>query len=399
MKEKLFTRNYNLVIAANFLLYFGFYTIMPILPFFMADEYGSDNATIGAVLSSFTVAALCIRPFSGYLLDTFARKPLYIFAYASFVALFAGYIVAGVLTFFVVLRIVQGLAFGMVTVAGNTVVIDVMPSSRRGEGVGYYGMANNIAMSTGPMFGLFLHQYCSYTVIFAVAITTGLAGLCTASLIRTRQKAPVVLQPISLDRFILLKGLPGGMSLLLLSIPYGITTTYIAMYGQQLEIGNSGTFFTLLAFGIASSRIFAGRIVDKGYLTSVIAFSTAMAVLIIAALGACQYVHESGLMSTSVLFHACALLMGITYGTLFPAYNTFFVDLAPHNQRGTAVSTYLTSWDVGIGFGLLLGGYVSEHSGFDTAYYISALLIVVSFVWFKLYVEKYYKREKIKDGE
>ena len=64
--------------------------------------------------------------------------------------------VATALTLFIALRVVHGFAFGMVTVAGNTILIDILPSSRRGEGIGYYGLANNIAMSFGPMIGLFM---------------------------------------------------------------------------------------------------------------------------------------------------------------------------------------------------------------------------------------------------
>lgn len=119
------------------------------------------------MLSCYTISSLCIRPFSGYFLDTFARKPLYLLAYFIFTLIFAGYMIAGLLTLFIIFRIVHGISFGMVTVGGNTVVIDIMPSSRRGEGLGYYGLANNLAMSIGPMFGLFLHSGgASYTTIF-----------------------------------------------------------------------------------------------------------------------------------------------------------------------------------------------------------------------------------------
>ena len=136
MKDKLVTKNYIEILAANFLLYFGFYLLMPVLPFYLAEVFNSEKGTIGIILSCYTMAALCIRPFSGYLLDTFARKPLYLLAYFLFTAAFGGYLLAGTLTLFTLIRIFHGFAFGTVTVAGNTVVIDIMPSSRRGEGLG-----------------------------------------------------------------------------------------------------------------------------------------------------------------------------------------------------------------------------------------------------------------------
>ena len=170
-KERLITPGYCFIIAANFLLYFGFYLLMPVFPFYLTEVFHTGSATMGIALSCYTLAALTIRPFSGYLLDTFARKPLYIFAYFIFTSIFAGYIVAGTLAVFIILRVVHGFAFGTVTVSGNTLVIDITPSSRRGEALGYYGLANNIAMSIGPMVGLFMHDAgLSFDVLFVASV-------------------------------------------------------------------------------------------------------------------------------------------------------------------------------------------------------------------------------------
>ena len=101
-----------------------------------------------------------------------------------------------------------GISFGMVTVGGNTVVIDIMPSARRGEGLGYYGLANNLAMSIGPMFGLFLHSAgTSYIAIFSYGLGSCVLGFIAASMVKTPYKPPVKREPISLDRFILIKAL------------------------------------------------------------------------------------------------------------------------------------------------------------------------------------------------
>lgn len=274
MKDRLVTPSYLLIIAANFLQFFGFWLLIPVLPFYLQEVFEADKTSIGAILSCYTIAALCIRPFSGYLLDSFARKPLYLFAYFFFTAMFGGYLLAGTLTLFILFRIIHGFSFGMVTVSGNTIVIDIMPSSRRGEGLGYYGLANNIAMSIGPMTGLFLHDAgVGYTLIFCCSLLAGIIGLTCAWLVKTPYKPPIKREPISLDRFILLKGIPAGISLLLLSIPYGMTTNYVAMYAKQIGITSStGFFFTLMAIGMAVSRLFSGKLVDKGKITQVIAF-------------------------------------------------------------------------------------------------------------------------------
>ena len=398
MKERLVTFNYCRILAANFLLFFGFWLLMPVLPFYLSEVFETSKASIGLVLSCYTIAALCLRPFCGYLLDTFARKPIYLLAYFIFTAMFGGYMVAGTLTLFIVFRIIHGISFGMVTVGGNTIVIDIMPSSRRGEGLGYYGLTNNIAMSIGPMTGLFLHDAgISYPWIFGCSLVSCLTGLISASLVKTPYKPPVKRGPVSLDRFILLKGLPAGASLLLLSIPYGMTTNYVAMYARQIGIvTSSGFFFTFMAVGMAVSRLFSGRLVDRGKVTQIISTGICLVILSFFLLSGCVYVVSWNSEFCICLFFSIALLLGIGFGIMFPAYNTLFVNLAPNHQRGTANSTYLTSWDVGIGIGMLLGGYIAEISTFDKAYLTGACLTVLSMLYFNGKVAPHYHKNKLR---
>lgn len=396
-KERLVTPGYCLILAANFLLYFAFYLILPILPFYLTEVFRTGNAAVGIILSCYTLASLCIRPFSGYLLDTLSRKPLYLIAYFIFVVIFAGYILAGVLTLFIMLRIAHGLAFGMVTVAGNTLVIDITPSSRRGEAVGYYGLMNNTAMSFGPMIGLFMHDAYSFKTIFMCSCLSGTIGFIAACLVKTPAKQPIKREPISLDRFVLIKGIPAGVALLLLSIPYGMTTTYVAMYAKEIGISlSTGLFFTFMAVGMAVSRMFSGRQVDKGRITQVIALGLYLVCTCFFLLAACDKFMEWAPELASVVFFMIALLLGIGFGTMFPAFNTLFVNLAPNSQRGTATSTYLTSWDVGIGIGLMAGGYIAQLSTFSIAYLCGACLTVVSCIYFKLSVAPHYHKNKLR---
>lgn len=397
-KDRLITPSYCYILIANFLLYFGFYLLMPVLPFYLTEVFRTPHATMGFALSCYTIAALMIRPFSGYLLDTLARKPLYLFAYFLFASIFAGYILAGTLTLFIMLRIIHGFAFGTVTVSGNTVVIDIMPSSRRGEGLGYYGLANNIAMSIGPMAGLFMHDGgMSFDSLFIVALCSCGLGLLFASLVRTPPKPVIKRQPISLDRFILLKGIPAGIALLLLSIPYGMTTTYVAMYAKQIGIvKGTGLFFTLMAVGMAVSRIFSGRQVDKGRIVAVISFGIYVVCGCFFLLSSCKWLMAETPQVGRIVFFGVALLLGAGFGTMFPAFNTLFVNLAPNSQRGTATSTYLTSWDVGIGAGLLLGGYIGQVSTFDNAYLFGACLTVASGAFFHWTVGPHFERNKVR---
>lgn len=398
MKEKLFTPGYGCMLVANFMLFFGFWLLIPVLPFYLTETFGCTPSSIGFILCCYTVAALCMRPFSGYLLDTFARKPLYLIAYLVFTTIFLGYILAGTLTLFIALRFVHGLAFGTVTVGGNTIVIDIMPSARRGEGLGYFGLTNNLAMSIGPMVGLFMHNnHCPFNIIFACALSASIIGLLSASLVKTSYKPTIKRPPLSLDRFLLIKGIPAGIALLLLSVPYGMTTNYVAMYAQQIGIkAETGFFFTWMAIGMAVSRIFSGKWVDKGYVTQVISIGFYLITSCFFLLAFCSNLIIWNHMVCTWLFFIIALGLGIGFGIMFPAYNTLFVNLAPNNQRGTATSTYLTSWDVGIGIGMLTGGYIAQISTFNKAYLFGACLTVISMLYFNLKVAPHYHKNKLR---
>lgn len=393
--DRLFTRSYVCIMAANFLIYFGFWTLIPVLPFYLKETFGCEEAVLGVILSCYTVSALCVRPFSGYVLDTFPRKPIYIACYFLCATMFVGYMLAGALTLFIILRTLHGAGFGGVTVGGNTIVVDIMPSSRRGEGLGYYGLTNNAAMALGPMTGLFMHGTVAYNGIFLTAFLTTVAGLAMASMVKTPVRPRVKRPPVSLDRFILMKGIPVSVSLLLLSIPYGATTNFVAMYARQIGLDvPSGFFFTLMAAGMGISRVFAGKKVDKGYITECIHFGYYPVVLAFVMLGGCKYAVGESQMLAATLFFTVPILLGVGFGVMFPAMNSLYIALAPHNQRATATSTYLTAWDVGLGIGIVTGGVIAGSLSFSAVYLVGGALCVVSLVFFIHVVTPHFQRNR-----
>jgi len=383
-KDKLFTTSFYFACLGNFFLFFGFYLLLPVLPVYLLDTFHASIAQVGLILSCYVVAALAIRPFSGFLADRFQRKTVYLIGYGLFVAAFVAYPMVETILLIVFLRILHGLTFGLVTTTGNTLIIDIMPSSRRGEGLGYFGIANNLAMATGPMIGLLLLESGhSYNSLFYAALACGMLGYVCANYIKVPKKERSETEPLSLDRFFLKKGIPAGISLLLMAIPYGITTSYLALYSKEIQIhGSIGLFFSLMAVGLISSRTFAGKLIDRGKLLSVITSGQTIILLAFGILGllglfATNYGH-----AVSILFFVVAILLGVGYGMIFPAYNTLFVDLAPNNRRATASSTYLTSWDLGIGIGLVFGGSLSEWFGFSVTYETGMVLVLLSTVYF-----------------
>jgi MFS family permease len=403
-RPKLWTGSFMMACIGNFLLFFVFYLLLPVMPLYLIDMFKAGHSAVGVILSCYTVAALVIRPFSGYMLDRFRRKPIYLLAYISFVLVFVGYAEATCLGLFIFMRILHGLTFGLVTTAGNTVIVDIMPSERRGEGLGYFGVANNIAMAIGPMVSLFLIENYSYLFIFYFSVVTGIVGFGFAGMIRIPEKEHVAAEESkpagyhSYDRFFLTKGFRAGVCLLFLAIPYGMTTSYVSIYGSQIGIqGSMGVFFSLMAAGLIGSRLFSGKLVDRGHVTRVICWGNLICAVSFFLLA---FLRPSGMISEILPvagFYTVASLLGIGYGMMFPAYNTLFVNLAPHNRRATASSTYLTSWDVGIGTGLITGGKLADLTGgLSVAYLVGAFAASIALVLFAGFAAPHFHRNKLR---
>ncbi|MEA4981963.1 MAG: MFS transporter [Paludibacter sp.] len=385
MMEKLWTPNFLTACAGNFLLFFAFYLLIPIFPLYLIDEFQASKSMVGIVLASYTLAALLVRPLSGFLLDLFRRKPQYLLAFLAFVLTFISYPLATSINLFLLFRILHGISFGYVTTAGNSLVVDILPASRRGEGLGFFGVANNMAMVVGPMTSLFMHEKYEYNIIFYLAIATGLLGFIFAMLIRVKKPfEPKEIQPVSFDRFFLFKGFKAGLTLLLTGIPYGMFITYLAIYGKELGIKSGiGLFFSLLALGMITSRLFSGKMVDKGKLNKAIEIGLVVSFAGMFMLASLQHMTDVSQLLTTVLFFVIPVILGFGYGMTFPAYNTLFVNLAPNNRRATASSTFMTSWDLGVGLGLVLGGqFADSEGGLPLAFLMGALMILFSYIYF-----------------
>lgn len=224
-QPKLWNANYLKIWIGNFLIHFSFTLIVPLLPLYLSEAFGANKQTIGLCLAGYTVMALVIRPFSGYIVDTFPRRVVLIICNFIFFALFGGYLIAGSLTMFTIFRTLHGAPFGATTVAASTVAIDVLPSERRTEGIGYYGLSNNLATAIGPVLAIYMLQAFSgnFKTLFWLSLLFSLAGLILDSTIKLPKRDYVPEKKIiSLDRFFLVKGWREAVAMLCYSFSYGM---------------------------------------------------------------------------------------------------------------------------------------------------------------------------------
>lgn len=388
--EKLWNGNYLRVWIANFLLYFSFMLLTPLFPLYLSETFDADKQMIGIVLSGYTLSAFLARPFSGYLVDTFPRRTVLLVSFFCCFLLFIGYPLAGTLLLFAVVRTLHGAPFGIATVSNNTVAIDVLPPSRRAEGIGYYGLSNNVATAISSTVALLIYGATgSYHVIFLLAILfSGLAFYCNSTL-RLEVRPAVKRPPLSLDRFILLKAWRQGMAMICYAFSYGVISTYIAVYGkEELGItGGTGFFFLLLSIGLILSRLTGSRTLRQGR----VAYNASLGV-VVSLIGYFAFTAWH----SEWAYYGAAFVIGLGNGHMFPAFQTMFLSLAPNEQRGTANSTLLVSWDTGFGLGILLGGTVAEHLSYSAAFWLMCLVNLLGVLFYFLSARKHYLRERLR---
>ena len=367
--ERLWNSNYCKVMIANFSLFTAFYLLTPLLPLYLHETFGATKDIIGLVLSGYTITALLFRPFSGYFVDSFPRKMVLMLCYTAFAIFFAGYLAASTLLLFTIVRTLHGGPFGALTVANSTVAIDVLPSSRRNEGIGYYGLSNNLAMAIAPSFAVFIYaQTHNFHLLFWLALMVATFGLIVDSTVKLEQKQTINdKRAISLDRFFLKRGWLIGVNMVFFGFCFGVLSNYLAIYGKQVMgmTGGTGTWFMLCSIGLILSRLQGGKALRQGRLTH-----NASEGMVISLVGYTLFIA----CPNYVGYYGSALLIGLGNGHLWPAFQNMMICMAHHNERGTANSTILISWDVGMGLGILLGGIIAENFGYASAFWTVAIV-------------------------
>lgn len=404
---KLWTPGFINVCLSNFIMACTFNLLMPSIPLYVTEKLDIPQSKTGILLASYAVALMFVRPFSGYLVDLYSRKKMLMAGFIGYVLVFIGYFnftAVGVSDFlhrifhaewsfyaitiglFIFVRFLHGITWGISTVSSSTLAIDLVPSERRAEGIGYYGVFMNIAMAIGPFIAIHIYYAYGFQVLLLCAMAMGIIGILSVSMIKAPERPKVEHGKISLDRFFLLPAWPIFLNQLLPSFAWGTIGPFVAQYGKSHHIDNPGIFFLFWAGGLMLSRTFSGRQVDKGHIHIVTASSMFIAAIAFFLFSTIQ----------SVLFFClCGLALGIGFGMMFPALQTLYINMANNNQRGTANSTYLLGFDLGLAMGMLIGGYITGYLSFSTLYLIDAIICLLSVFIYLGISAKVYERKRL----
>lgn len=369
---------------ASLLMFTAFYILLPTLPVFLNKELKIDEGQTGLILAVYTLAALLIRPFTGFMIDRHGRKFFYISALLLFSILFASYPLASAFALILVVRFAHGLVWGVATTTGSTLIVDIVPAARRGEGIGLYGLAMTIPMALGPFTGLHLTQNNNYTFMFLFAGALAFSGFLLTLLIKYPPVPHSGRISFSWRNLLESSSLPVTFNLLLINISYGGLVSFISLYALKTGLGNTGLFFLIFAAGITLARLFMGKIFDRHgpkalSVTGILLLVSGHIIL--------------GLLINITGFMIAGFLLGLGSGVVFPVFQAMVNNLVPPQRRGAANSTLFSGLDLGIGLGMLITGFLAHSIGLPHTYLIFGALNVVALVYFLAISLTHYQRK------
>jgi Arabinose efflux permease len=377
--ERLWTKPFVQLTLGTLVLFMSFYLLLPTLPLYIT-QLGGSELHVGLASGIFTLAAVMFRPVVGTLLDRYGRRPFILWGMLGFVLSMLLYNWAGAIAILLALRIFHGVSWAFSTTAVGTSVTDVIPPSRRGEGMGWFGVATTAAMAVGPMIGIWIIDNRSFRDLFILA--AGLSAVALLLAVSTR----TAFQPKAAQRLELFDRatLPVTVTLFFLTVSYGGVMTFLPLFAQSIEV-NAGTFFLIFAVTLTLTRPFAGKLSDR--LGESIVIMTSLFITIAALIVLMLTNGWTGVIASAVLY-------GIGFGSAQPALQAAILRITQPERRGVATASFMTAFDLGIGLGSIALGWISQRAGYEVLFAVCAASVAVSLIIFAILARRLLPRRQ-----
>lgn len=383
MSVKLWTGHFMRICIANLLLFISLYMLFPVIPQVMAERLGVSVEQTGIMFVFFTLGMFFIGPFHAYLVDAFKRKNVCIFSFSIMVAATAGYAFVSNITELLLLCLVQGVSFGMATTAGITVAIDITNTGLRSASNVSFSWIARMGMIAGIVVGVWLDQMYDFKTLLYVSLATGTLGILSLSGVYVPFRAPIVTKLYSFDRFLLLRGWVPMINLIMIAFIPGLLIPALHPMPNIFSLENVYAqipFFALVGVGFLFSLLV------RKY------FSLGEKTLRLVIMGISLIMTSLFLLSELSL--VSAVLLGLGLGLVTPEFLLIFVKLSQHCQRGTANTTHLLAWEVGISLGIAAA--CSMDMDTENIFYIGRIVACLSLLFYILVTHPYYKKKKIR---
>lgn len=353
-RERLWTRDFITITLITLCTFLGFQMLLPTLPLFAINLGGGDTIA-GLVVGLFTLSAVLIRPFAGYALDAYGRRSLFLIGLVVFALCVFAYTWVPSLLLLLTIRFIHGFGWGLSSTSSSTIAADIIPKSRIGEGMGYYGLAGTLSMALAPALGLHLVNRYGFTVLFLLSTLMVTVSIALALGLKYKEVSP------EKPRFNLIErsSLRPTVVIFLVTMTLGAVVAFLAIYARQRGIENIGLFFTVYAVSLAFVRPLAGRLADRH------GFDWVVIPGLLFLMAAMFLLYRA---STLEAFLMAAVVYGAGFGSVQPSLQALAIVAAPAERRGSANATFFSGFDLGIGLSSMMWGAVAQVAGYSQMY-------------------------------
>lgn len=383
--KRLFTKNFFMLTASGLMVSFGYSMIAPLITPY-GVFLGAGLTAAGALTGIFSIAALLVRPLSGYLADVFEKRNICILSTVLIMAAMAGYGLAVNAGGMFAVRVFHGIAFGIQGTVNIAVLYDYVPKERLAEGIGYYSLGQVVSQVCGPSLGIAIRDGCGYRPLFWVV--TGLSVLAILFLLCTdpkkegEKKSPRQQETgrkISLARLVALPCLVYALIGGLFSLENGVINSFLLLFAEEKGISGIALFFSVNAAVLFAIRMTVGKIVDRYDITAIVNLSllTSAAAMALVGCGEALWV-----------FLAAAVLKAVGQGTGQISLQTACMKKVDAARVGIATSTFYIGADLGQGLGPIICGEISARMGYRVMFYCVAVLMLAAMTGFNYYQKK-----------
>jgi len=337
------------------------FLLFAVLPLFIVEHLHGAESQVGMIMGAFAVSAVLSRPISGRLVDTWSRKACLSLGALLYVIFPALYTQAGSVPVMLALRFFHGVGIAVYTTAGSVFIADLAPPARRGEAMGYYGMALNLAMAIGPALGVILAGRVGFTGLFWTSAGLALGSLLLVQLVHDPHQSRPRVEPAAAARpslFSRIAVFPGFIAMCM-TMTFGAIVSFLPLFVRHHNLGNAGLFFTVYSIVVVVLRPISGRLSDHFGRPAVII--PGMLFLTISMVVLAHSTSVVGLVWTAVL-------QGIGFGAVHPSIMAWIIDRSTIHDRGPALATLMMAFDIGVGLSAIGLGQVLQRTDFSTMY-------------------------------
>jgi MFS family permease len=374
----LFTPRFFMMCGFTFTVFLSLFQLLPTAPFRILD-LGGGTGIAGLFLGVLTYASALSAPVTGALADRIGKRRMLLITSSAIACFSVAYALSPNYWLPLVLVFFHGLFWSGLLSASSAYMTEVIPESRRAEGIGYWGMSTMLATATAPAVGLWMYRHgwawlCAGTAVLNLVMAAIAWRLPPDSTVAAR---------MTRDRFfggslVEWRVVAVAMALFLCSFGYGGITSFVAVMSDRNGITPKSLFFTAFALTVLVTRLFSGRLADRvGHRR----FLLPCLALVTVGLGA------TALAETRAQLVVAAGVFGLGFGNQYPAFVGHVLKFVDPGRRGAAFGGILAAFDTGIGTGSIATGWMAQHLGLRAAFGVGAALSAFSIPYF-LWAEK-----------